>query len=128
MPPPFQQLKYLYVHLKSPAHLPVFQYVLSFSKIIRYLTFEQSYVDYEESLIITTLFRWNDLKSIKELKIINGANLSLNTLNEVIHNCPKLQKVGQISTWGKLNKHQLEIIKNEIKLRNFDLVIDTDVN
>ena len=108
--------------------MPVFQYVLSFSKIIAYLTFEQSYVDYEESLIITTLFRWNDLKSIKELKIINGANLSLNTLNEVIHNCPKLHKVGQISTWGKLNKHQLEIIRNEIKLRNFDLVIDNDTN
>ena len=106
--------------------MPVFQYVLSFSRNISNLSFEQFYVDYDESLIISTLFKWNDLKTINELKIRNGSNLSLNALNEVIHKCPKLRKIGQISTWGKVTKHQLETIRKEIKLRNFDLVIDDD--
>ena len=127
LPPPFQQLKHLNVHLNSPTHLAVFQYVLSFSKCISNLIFEQFFIDYEESLIISTLFNWNDLKTIKELKIVNGNKLSINALNEVIHNCPKLQTVGQISTWGKVNKHQLETIKKEIKTRNLDLVIDEDM-
>ena len=126
IPQPFQKLHHLDVHLKSPAHMPVFQYVLSFSRNISNLSFEQFYVDYDESLIISTLFKWNDLKTINELKIRNGSNLSLNALNEVIHKCPKLRKIGQISTWGKVTKHQLETIRKEIKLRNFDLVIDDD--
>ena len=127
LPPPFQQLECLNVHLNSPAHLPIFQYIISFSKSITSLVFEQFYADYEESLIITTLFSWNNLEKIEELRIVNGANLSLHTLNEVIHNCPNLRRIGKISSWGKIGKHQLETIKNEIKLRNFDLAIDDEV-
>ena len=55
---------------------------------------------------------------------MKGDNLSLNALNEIIQNCPNLKKLGQIATWGKIGKHQLDIIRQEIKLRNFDLVID----
>ena len=126
LPPPFQALSHLNIHLNSPTHLPMFQYILSFSKNILSLSFEQFFVDFDESLIISTFFKWNDLKTISELKIRNGSNLSLSALNEVIHRCPKLRKIGQVSTWGKVTKHQLETIRNEIKLRNFDLVIDDD--
>ena len=126
LPPPFQNLLHLNIHLNSPTHMPIFQYILSFSQNISNLAFEQFFVDFDETLIISTLFKWNDLKSINELTIRNGSNLSLNALNEVIHKCPKLRKIGQISTWGKVTKHQLETIRKEIKLRNFDLVIDDD--
>ena len=126
LPPPFQKLLHFVIHLNSPTHLPIFQYILSFSRNISSLSFEQFFVDFDESLIISTFFKWNDLKTINELKIRNGSNLSLSALNEVIHRCPKLRKIGQVSSWGKVTKHQLETIRNEIKLRNFDLVIDDD--
>ena len=126
LPPPFQRLKHLNIHLNSPTHLPILQFVLSFSDVITNLTLEQCVIDYDESFVIETLFKWNNLKTLRELKITNGSNLSLNALNEVIHNCPELRKVGKISTWGKIGKHQLETIRGEIKLRNYDLVIMTN--
>ena len=123
---PFRHLNELDIYLNSPTHLPVLQYILTFSIRITHLTFEQFITDYDESLIMTTLFSWNGLKILTELKIIKGANLSINTLNQVIQNCPELRKLGQVSTWGKINKYQLETIRKEIKLRNFDLVIDNE--
>ena len=123
---PFRHLKELDIYLNSPTHLPVFQYILSFSTCITHLTFEQFFEDYAESLVMTTLFQWNPLKLLTELKITKGAKLSINALNHVIQKCPELRKLGQVSTWGKIKKHQLETIRKEIKLRNFDLVIDTE--
>ena len=75
---------------------------------------------------MTTFFQWNPLKLLTELKITKGTKLSIDALNQVIQNCPELRKLGQVSTWGKINKHQLEAIRKEIKLRNFDLVIDNE--
>jgi hypothetical protein len=39
-------------------------------------------------------------------------------------NCPKLQRLRWVSRWGRIQQEQVRAIRKEIKVRNFDLIID----
>ena len=123
---PFEKLKSLDVYLKSPTHLPIFQLLLGLStKNLEVLIFDQFYCDYEESLINRSLFEWNPLQNLKSLTIGHGTNLSIVTVNIILANCHELKRLGRLDQWGQVDRHQIESIRNEIKARNLDLVIDT---
>ena len=70
---PFENLQSLDIYLKSPTHMPIFQLLVSLSKNLESLIFDQFYCDYEESLINRTLFEWNSLKTLKNLIIGSGS-------------------------------------------------------
>ena len=78
---PFENLQSLDIYLKSPTHMPIFQLLVSLSKNLESLIFDQFYCDYEESLINRTLFEWNSLKTLKNLTIGHGSRLSIVTVN-----------------------------------------------
>jgi hypothetical protein len=122
---PFEKLLSLDVYLKSPAHMPIFQLLVSQTNQLERLIFDQFYCDYEESLINRSLFEWSKLENLKELTIGHGSQLSIVTVNVIIANCHQLKKLGRLDQWGQVNRTQIESIRSEIKARNFDLILET---
>ena len=55
----------------------------------------------------------------------HGSQLSIVTVNVILSNCHELKRLGRLDQWGHVDRHQIESIRNEIKARNFDLIIDT---
>ena len=121
---PFEKLKSLNVYLKSPTHVPIFQYLVYQAIHVESLTFDQFYSDYSESLINRSLLEWSSLENLKELKIGHGSQLSIVTVNVILANCNQLAKLGRLDQWGQVNRQQITSIRGEIQARNFDLVID----
>ena len=50
---------------------------------------------------------------------------SIVTVNVILANCHELKRLGRLDQWGRVDRHQIESIRHEIKARNFDLIIDT---
>ena len=121
---PFEKLSSLNVYLKSPTHVPIFQYLVHQATQVETLIFDQFYSDYSETLINTSLFEWSPLENLKELTIGHGSQLSIVTVNVILANCSQLAKLGRLDQWGHVNRQQIASIRGEIQARNLDLVID----
>lgn len=123
---PFENLKSLDVYLTSPAHLPIFQYLVNQATRLETLIFDQFFSDYSESLINRSLFDWSSLEHLKELHIGHGSQLSIVTVNVILANCNKLVKLGKLDRWGQVTRQQISSIRNEVQARNFDLILDAE--
>ena len=121
---PFESLKSLNVYLKSPTHMPIFQYLVNQATNLEILHFDQFLCDYNESLINRSLFEWSSLEKLKELQIGHGSKLSIVTVNVIIANCGQLAKLGRLDQWGQVSRQQIKSIRKEIQARNFDLCIE----
>lgn len=123
---PFENLKNLDIYLTSPAHLPIFQYLVNQASQLETLIFDQFFSDYSESLINRSLFEWSSLEHLKELTIGHGSQLSIVTVNVILANCHKLVKLGNLNRWGQVTRQQISSIRNEIQARNFELILEAD--
>ena len=62
---------------------------------------------------------------LNEPNLSHGSRLSIVTVNVILVNCINLKRLGRLDAWGQVDRHQIDSIRNEIKARNFDLLIDT---
>merc|ERR1711915_57893 len=119
---PFSKLRSATFILTTSAHLPILKYPLFFALKLEELKLNQIYQPLEDSFI-SSLVNWNSLQFLIEFSLINGPHLSLMAANILIQACPRLKLIGQVSSWGRVEREELLAFKREIRSRNFELTI-----
>jgi len=118
----FLKLKRASFVILSSIHLPVIKYPLFFARNLEELHI-QIYQPLEDSFI-AALVSWNPMTELKKFILTRAPNLTLMAANILIQACPNLEYIGQVTTWGAVERGQLESINREIRARNMDLVIE----
>ena len=124
LPLPFSKLETLVLDINTPTHLPIVEYILSFTdSSLKSLTLDQFFSDFGESFVTKTLFEWNSMQNLTALHIGKAANLSLVVANVLLEKCPQLRKLGRLSSWRLITSKELSSFQQEIRLRNYDIEI-----
>ena len=104
------------------------------------LKLNQIYQRLEDSFI-SSLVSWNTLQFLVQFHLTNGPHLTLMAANTLIQAtiqqahknsflvflfqaCPRLRRIGQVSSWGRVEREELVAFKREIVARNLDLSIE----
>merc|ERR1711962_1204977 len=107
---PFSRLKRATFLLTSPLHLPIVKYPVYFALGLEELRLNQVYQPMEDSFI-AALVTWSPLQCLRKFELKSGPHLTLMAANILIQACPNLQEVGRVTTWGGVEKEELESIQ-----------------
>ena len=120
---PFYRLKSATFILTTPAHLPIMKYPLFFATNLEELKLNQIYQPLEDTFL-SSLVSWNPLQSLVNFTLTPGPHFTLMAANILIQACPRIQYIGKVSTWGRVEREELVAFKREIVARNMELTID----
>jgi len=115
-----QELKCIFT---SPVHLAMLKYLLHFAQNITSFSLELLFQPLEDSFI-NSLLDWGSWNVLDTFLLHNSPHLSLMTANTILGSCPRVKKIGYLSSWGQVDRHQLKDFKREIKRRNFDVIVE----
>lgn len=119
---PFLKLRELKFVLTSPVHLIIMKYPLHYSYNLSSFSLELIFQNIEDSFI-NTLVGWSSWRHLQSFKLINFPDLTLMSANTILGSCPVVSTIGDITTWGQVDRDQLRSFKQEIERRNWDLHI-----
>ena len=120
---PFFKLRELKCIFTSPVHLVMLKYLLHFAHNMTTFSLELLCQPLEDSFI-NSLVNWGSWNVLDTFLIHKSPNLSLITANTILGSCAKVKKIGSLSSWGHVDRDQLKDFKQEIKRRNFDIVVE----
>lgn len=119
---PFGRLRTAAFLLASPVHLPLLKYPLYFAAGLEELQIDQVYQPLEDSFL-AALVSWGPLLHLRKFQLINGPHLTLLAANIMIQACPALEVLGRLSSWGGVEREELEMMRDEVRARNLRLTI-----
>lgn len=120
---PFFKLRELKCIFTSPVHLVMLKYLLHFAHNVTTFSLELLCQPLEDSFI-NSLVNWGSWNVLDTFLIHKSPNLSLMTANTILGSCAKVKKIGSLSSWGHVDRDQLKDFKQEIKRRNFDIIVE----
>ena len=118
---PFPKLKSATFILITSTHIQIL-YPIFFALNLEELKLNQIYQPLEDSFI-SSLVSWNPLECLSQFSLTNGSHLTLMAANTLIQSCPRLRCIGQVSSWGRVEREELLAFKREIVARNLDIKI-----
>ena len=77
-----------------------------------------------EDGFVQALLSWNPMKSLERMELMSGPQLTIMAANMLIQACPVLKYIGKVSTWGRVDREEMEAVQAEIRRRNLDLVLE----
>ncbi len=68
------------------------------------------------------------VRQMNLLQVSSGTRLSLHAVNMILELCPLIRRVGRLDRWGLVSSEQVSAVREEARVRNLDLVLDTGEN
>ena len=63
------------------------------------------------------------MKALQRIELMSGPHLTIMAANMLIQTCPVLKYIGRVSSWGRVDREEVEAVQGEIRRRNLDLVL-----
>ena len=67
---------------------------------------------------------WSSWQCLASVHLVNCPHLSLMSANTILAACPRVTNIGALATWGRVDREQLRVFRQEIQRRNFDITIE----
>ena len=80
----------------------------------------QSYFNHE---YFENALRGGCFKSLEDFQYENCNYLTIRTARKLIEKCPNLTFLSTLSTWGRVTQDDIATLKEEIKLKNYDIEV-----
>ena len=119
---PFFKLQELKFILTSPVHVLMIKYPLHYCHNLEVFSLELAFTALDDGFV-NTLVEWSSWQRLKSFDLRNFSDLTLMSVNTILTSCPVIRRVGDLSTWGGVEREQLELFKQEIVRRNWDFEI-----
>ncbi|XP_017793911.1 PREDICTED: uncharacterized protein LOC108575593 [Habropoda laboriosa] len=122
--PPFQCLEKIKCVIEcANVHL---EFLLSHCKNIKFIQLGSSTGIGDET--IRKIFMHNQMRKLEELKILFSHDLSMNTIQLLMHHCDNLHRLSELENWSKISPTELSIFREELKNTNTKLDISPSLS
>lgn len=115
--PPFQYLERIKCVVEcANMHL---EFLLSHCKNIKFIQLGSSTGIGDET--IRRIFSENPMHKLEELKILYSHDLSMKTIQLLMHSCDNLYRLSELENWQGISPTELDIFREELKNTNINL-------
>lgn len=115
--PPFQYLERIKCVVEcANMHL---EFLLSHCKNIKFIQLGSSTGIGDET--IRRIFSQNSMRKLEELKILYSHDLSMNTIQLLMHYCDNLYRLSELENWQGISPIELNNFRKELKNTNINL-------